>query len=303
MDRIQIYIFQKREKQKVWTNLNLKAKDFVIYDDGEDKYVAVVQKTYKDLDKEKEFKNRFKLIKNDKNDDNIDKDNDKIKNEEQDKNQDEYNDNKESLEILNKHDLDEYLKNQLNLGKKFEEILSIIKGNNLDLKLVDIESNYLNNKLRIYYTSENRVDFRECVKDLAKRFKTRIEMVQISDVEETMREGGFGKCGRKICCVSFLAKPVSASIKMAKNQDLSIIIDKLSGKCGKLMCCLQYENDVYTEKRDKLPKEGEIFRTEEGEGEVVYVDILSEIVKLKFIDENSDDVFFKRYKYNDLIKE
>lgn len=293
MDRIQIYIFQKREKQKVWTNLNLHVKDFVIYDDGEDKYVAVVEKTYKDLPKE-DVNNNFKLKDFNKNE----KDNNKEKHQ---KNKQEKK--AECIQKLDKKQLDNYLKNQLKLSKNFKEILEVIKKHKLDLKLVDLESNYLNNKLKIFYTSDDRVDFRECVKDLAKKFKTRIEMVQISEAEEIMREGGFGKCGRQLCCVSFLAKPLSTSIKMAKNQDLSIIIDKLSGKCGKLMCCLQYENDVYTEKREILPKEGEIFRTKEGEGEVVYVDILSEVVKLKFIDENSDDVFYKKYKYKDLIKE
>lgn len=284
MDRIQIYIFQKRKKEIIWTNLDLKKEDYVLFEENGEKYIAVVTKTFKQLNKHYECK--FLL-----------KDDEKLK-EKNDKENQNIKYNILQLKKLNDKDLKKYLENRIKAVKLNKEILKDIDKFKLKINLLDIQFNYENTKLIILYTAEERVDFREFVKEMAKKYKKRIEMIQISQVEETIKYGHFGKCGRKLCCINILSKPISVSIKNAKNQDLALNIENISGRCGKLMCCLNYEDDVYTDIRKKLPKTGEKVKTEEGIGEVVDINPLKKILRLKFYDENSD-IYFKKVKVED----
>lgn len=157
----------------------------------------------------------------------------------------------------------------------------------LEMDLVDAEMTFDNSKLLFYFTSEGRVDFREFVKDLASVFKTRIELRQIGVRDEAKQLGGLGICGREFCCHSFLSDFDQVSIKMAKEQGLSLNSAKISGTCGRLMCCLRYENDVYEEEIKKTPKVGNIVITPSGKGMVVDANPLAGIVKVS-LDANKD---------------
>ena len=141
-------------------------------------------------------------------------------------------------------------------------------------------------------------EFRDLVKDLALVFKTRIELRQIGVRDEIKRIGGNGVCGRELCCCSFLGNFETVSIKMAKEQNISLNPSKISGCCGRLMCCLKYEQNVYDEKLKKLPKIGAIVDTPEGEGEVCSIETLKEILKVKISD--GEDVFFRKYKLDEI---
>lgn len=152
---------------------------------------------------------------------------------------------------------------------------SRIEVRGLKMKLVDVESTFDNRKLLFYFTAENRVDFRELVKDLASVFKTRIELRQIGVRDEAKVLGGIGVCGREFCCKSCLRDFQPVSIKMAKEQGLSLNPGKISGACGRLMCCLKYEQNVYDELLKITPKVGAIVQTESGKGKVIEVNILS----------------------------
>lgn len=176
--------------------------------------------------------------------------------------------------------------------KKEEKAFSIceekIKSHNLDMKLVDVEFTFDNNKVIFYFTSDGRVDFRELVKDLASVFRTRIELRQIGVRDEAKMLGGIGPCGRPLCCSSYLADFTSVSIKMAKDQNLSLNPTKISGICGRLMCCLKYEQDTYEEIRKRLPRVGSIVETVDGQGEVVLNNTIKEQVKVKIRVGNED---------------
>ena len=173
-----------------------------------------------------------------------------------------------------------------------------IKKHGLPMKLVDVEYKFDGTKLIFYFTADGRIDFRELVKDLAAVFRTRIELRQIGVRDEVKRSGGNGICGRELCCCSFLGNFETVSIKMAKEQNISLNPSKISGNCGRLMCCLKYEQDVYTEKLSRLPKVGAIVRTADGEGEVVSIETLKESIRVKFQD--GDDSFFKKYDAKDV---
>ncbi|MBE6700294.1 MAG: stage 0 sporulation protein [Ruminococcaceae bacterium] len=157
----------------------------------------------------------------------------------------------------------------------------------LEMDLVDVEMTFDNSKLLFYFTSEGRVDFREFVKDLAAVFKTRIELRQIGVRDEAKQMGGLGICGRDFCCHSFLSDFDQVSIKMAKEQGLSLNSAKISGTCGRLMCCLRYENDVYEEEIKKTPKVGAVVSTPSGKGVVVDSNPLAGIIKVS-LDQNRD---------------
>lgn len=150
-----------------------------------------------------------------------------------------------------------------------------IAKHNLKMKLVDVECTFDNNKLLFYFTAENRVDFRELVKDLASVFRTRIELRQIGVRDEAKMLGGIGVCGQPYCCARFLGEFQPVSIKMAKEQGLSLNPTKISGVCGRLMCCLKYEQDCYTELLKITPKVGAIVRTADGKGTVEAVNLLT----------------------------
>ena len=180
----------------------------------------------------------------------------------------------------------------------FEKCEKKIKKHGLDMKLIDAEYKFDGSKLLFYFTSDGRVDFRDLVKDLAAEFKTRIELRQIGVRDEVKRIGGNGVCGRELCCCSFLGNFEAVSIKMAKEQNISLNPSKISGNCGRLMCCLKYEQNVYEDKLKNLPKVGAIVKTEEGIGDVVAVETLKEIIKVKLKD--GEDTFFRRYLAKDI---
>jgi len=158
------------------------------------------------------------------------------------------------------------------------------------MKLIDVEYTFDNNKVIFYFTAEGRVDFRELVKDLATIFKTRIELRQIGVRDEAKMIGGLGPCGRSLCCSTFLGDFASVSIKMAKEQNLSLNPTKISGICGRLMCCLNYEQQTYEFTRKRLPKVGSIVNTANGEGEVISNSVVRETVKVKLKINNEEVV-------------
>ena len=166
------------------------------------------------------------------------------------------------------------------------------------MKLLDVEFKFDKSKILFFFTAEGRIDFRELVRDLAAIYKTRIELRQIGVRDEVKRIGGNGVCGRELCCCSFLNNFETVSIKMAKEQNVSLNPSKISGNCGRLMCCLQYEQPVYEEKLKKLPRIWAIVKTEDGKGEVCGLETLKEIVKVKFKD--GDETFFKKYNAKDV---
>ena len=206
---------------------------------------------------------------------------------------------KKIIRIANYRDIKHYNDNK----KKEEEAFKIceekIKKLKLDMHLTDVEYSFDNSKLLFYFTADGRVDFRELVKELAAIFKTRIELRQIGVRDEVRRIGGNGVCGRELCCCSFLNNFEAVSIKMAKEQNMSLNPSKISGNCGRLMCCLKYEQEVYEDKLKHLPKIGAIVKTEDGEGVVDSIETLKEIVKVKLKDDN-DETYFKKYSAKDL---
>ena len=180
----------------------------------------------------------------------------------------------------------------------FEICKKKIKEHKLAMTLTDVEYKFDNSKILFYFTADGRIDFRELVKDLAAIYKTRIELRQIGVRDEVKRIGGNGVCGRELCCCSFLRDFEAVSIKMAKEQNLSLNPSKISGNCGRLMCCLKYENEVYEEKLEKLPNIGAIVKTEDGEGEVDNIETLKEVVRVKLKD--GDNYTYKKYNVSDI---
>lgn len=205
---------------------------------------------------------------------------------------------KNVIRVANDEDILRHKENK----KKEESALQIctqkIIAHKLDMKLVDVEYTFDNNKVIFYFTAEGRVDFRELVKDLATVFKTRIELRQIGVRDEAKMLGGLGPCGRPMCCTSFLGDFASVSIKMAKDQNLSLNPTKISGICGRLMCCLNYEQSTYEGIRKRLPKVGAIVKTEEGVGEVIYNHIVKEIVKVKL--KKGDEDIIREFKIDNV---
>jgi cell fate regulator YaaT (PSP1 superfamily) len=158
------------------------------------------------------------------------------------------------------------------------------------MKLIDAEFTFDDAKVSFYFTADNRVDFRELVKDLAGVFRKRIELRQVGVRDEAKMLGGIGSCGRCLCCAGWLQDFEPVSIKMAKVQNLSLNPTKISGCCGRLMCCLKYENDVYQEMKKGMPNQGEIVDTPEGKGKVIEANILMSLVKVRLVEqERSND--------------
>ena len=194
------------------------------------------------------------------------------------------------------------IKNMEMYKSKEPEALKIceekIKKHQLDMNLTDVEYKFDGSKILFYFIADGRIDFRELVKELASIFKTRIELRQIGVSDEVRRIGGNGVCGRELCCCSFLGNFETVSIKMAKEQNISLNPSKISGNCGRLMCCLKYEQEAYEEKLSRLPKVGAIVKTEDGEGVVDNVEVLKEQLKVKFKD--GDEYFYKKYNAKDV---
>lgn len=176
---------------------------------------------------------------------------------------------KKVIRIANKKDEKQYEENKEKEKEAFKICEKKIKEYKLNMHLTDVQYNFDRSKIMFFFMAEGRIDFRELVKDLASIFKTRIELRQIGVRDEVKRIGGNGMCGRELCCCSFLANFETVSIKMAKEQNISLNPSKISGNCGRLMCCLKYEQEVYEEKLKRIPKIGAIVKTENGEGEVV----------------------------------
>lgn len=170
-----------------------------------------------------------------------------------------------------------------------------VDKHNLDMKLVDVEYTFDGNKILFYFTADGRVDFRELVKDLASVFRTRIELRQIGVRDESKMLGGLGVCGRPFCCSTFLGEFQPVSIKMAKEQSLSLNPTKISGTCGRLMCCLKYEQDVYEELLSITPKVGAYVKTPEGKGTVIDANLLTGKLTVR-LENNADaaPTVFKR---------
>ena len=180
----------------------------------------------------------------------------------------------------------------------FEVCQKKIKEHKLAMTLTEVEYKFDNSKILFYFTADGRIDFRELVKDLAAIYKTRIELRQIGVRDEVKRIGGNGVCGRELCCCSFLRDFETVSIKMAKEQNISLNPSKISGNCGRLMCCLKYEQEVYEDKLKRLPNIGAIVKTADGTGEVDGVETLKERVKVKFKD--GEGFFYKKYDNKDI---
>lgn len=194
-------------------------------------------------------------------------------------------------------------KNEANKDKckeAYDICLEKIAKHGLEMKLIDVEYTFDNNKVLFYFTADGRIDFRELVKDLASVFKTRIELRQIGVRDETKILGGIGICGRELCCHKHLSDFVPVSIKMAKEQNLSLNPTKISGVCGRLMCCLKNEQETYEYLNDKLPNVGDIVKTIDGfKGEVNSVSVLRQKVKVIVELENGDKEI-REYKSDEL---
>ncbi|MCM3398028.1 stage 0 sporulation family protein [Oceanobacillus profundus] len=188
---------------------------------------------------------------------------------------------KKVIRIADEKDKLSVLENQEQADKAFHICSDKIEQHKLDMNLVEVEYTFDRNKIIFYFTADGRVDFRNLVKDLASMFKTRIELRQIGVRDEAKMLGGIGPCGRMLCCSTFLGDFEPVSIKMAKDQNLSLNPAKISGLCGRLMCCLKYENDTYeTAKRD-LPDIGEAIVTPYGKGKVVGLNILERLIQIE----------------------
>ncbi len=206
---------------------------------------------------------------------------------------------KDVVRIATNEDLKKYNDNK----KKEPEIVSktkdLAKKHNLELKVLEAEYTLDCSKLIIYFESEGRVDFRELVKDLAEEYHTRIELRQVGSRDGAKVFGGIGPCGLIVCCQTFITEFDNVSVKMAKNQNLSLNPVKISGNCGKLLCCINYENDMYKELRKYAPDVGDIVETSEGDAKVLSCDVLNRNLKVKYLNEDNkfgylrlDDVKF-----------
>lgn len=211
------------------------------------------------------------------------------------------------IRVATPADDEKAMKNKEKEKNAFEVCLEKIKKHELEMKLIDAEYTFDNNKLLFYFTADGRIDFRELVKDLAAVFKTRIELRQIGVRDETKIRGGIGICGRPLCCHSHLSDFVPVSIKMAKEQNLSLNPIKISGVCGRLMCCLNHEEETYEYLNRNLPSQGDFVTTDDGKkGEVHSVNVLRQLVKVIVETDGEKEIFeypvaslrFKKRKKN-----
>src|SRR5690625_2702369 len=201
--------------------------------------------------------------------------------------------------IANDEDIANVRENEQLAKKAMEVCVDKIKFHQLDMNLVDVEYTFDRSKVVFYFTAEGRIDFRDLVKDLASQFKTRIELRQIGVRDEAKLLGGIGQCGRMLCCSTFLGDFEPVSIKMAKDQSLSLNPAKISGLCGRLMCCLKYENDHYEDTKKQLPDMGKEISTTYGEGKVVGLNLLEELIQIELY----EDETIIEYTIDELIDE
>jgi len=205
---------------------------------------------------------------------------------------------KNVIRKADENDLKQVEENKKKEAEAFKICLEKIKKHGLEMKLIDVEYTFDNNKVLFYFTADGRVDFRELVKDLASVFRTRIELRQIGVRDEAKMIGGLGPCGRTLCCSTHLSEFHPVSIKMAKEQSLSLNPAKISGTCGRLMCCLKYEQETYEYMLKRTPKVDAIVETPQGQGVVVQVNLLKGIVKVKLDNEQITDIV--EYSVNDI---
>lgn len=196
---------------------------------------------------------------------------------------------KKIIRIADENDVKKHIENEKKKDRAMALCQEKVDKHNLEMKLIDVEYTFDNNKIIFYFTADGRVDFRELVKDLASVFKMRIELRQIGVRDEAKMLGGIGSCGKSLCCSTWLADFEPVSIKMAKIQNLSLNPTKISGICGRLMCCLKYENDIYVELRKGLPDVGEKVKTPDGLAKVVDTNILESKVKVRHLTGEKDD--------------
>ncbi len=193
---------------------------------------------------------------------------------------------KSVVRIASKEDENEYSKNVEDAAKAMKECEKTASKYNLNMRLIDAEYTFDRNQLLFHFFSENRVDFRSLAKDLASRYRTRIELRQVGVRDKAKEIGGLGLCGRKLCCSAFLDNLDSVSINMAKTQNISLNPTKINGCCGRLLCCLRYENDLYEKNRRDIPNIGETVKTNKGQAKVIALDVLSRSYKVIY--ENND---------------
>ena len=205
---------------------------------------------------------------------------------------------KKVIRIVNNRDMKHYDECKALEKKAMDYCNKKIKELNLKMNLTDVECKFDNTKLLFYFTADGRIDFRDLVKELALEFKTRIELRQIGVRDEIKKFGGNGICGRELCCCSFLNDFETVSIKMAKDQNLSLNPTKISGNCGRLMCCLKNEQEVYEEKLARMPHVGAIVKSIDGTGEVDMVETLAERIRVKF--KNGEGYTYKKYNLKDI---
>lgn len=202
------------------------------------------------------------------------------------------------VRIATQKDLENYENNKAKEREAIVQAKELVNKYNLEMKLVDAEYALDGSKVIINFTCEDRVDFRDLVKDLASVLKTRIELRQIGIRDQAKIVGTIGNCGKECCCKTYLSDFDKVSIKMAKTQNLSLNPAKISGVCGRLMCCLSYENEYYSEVMARMPKLNSKVQTKDGVGTVVYNDILKEKVTVKFV--SDDNVKIENYNVSDI---
>ena len=204
------------------------------------------------------------------------------------------------IRIATSEDDEREAKNREKEKEAYKICIEKIKKHNLSMKLIKVESTFDNNKVLFYFTADGRIDFRELVKDLASVFKTRIELRQIGVRDETKILGGIGSCGRPLCCATYMPEFVPVSIKMAKEQNLSLNPSKISGVCGRLMCCLKNEQETYEELNSHLPNVGDYVTTPEKlKGEVSSVNVLRQLVKV-IVTVDGDEKEIREYPVSEL---
>ncbi len=194
------------------------------------------------------------------------------------------------LRFANEKEIERYELKLVKEKEAYDRCLQLIEKHNLDMNLIDAVFAFDGKKVVFYFTSDNRVDFRELVKDLAAAFKARIELRQIGSRDQAKLVGGIGVCGRELCCCTFLNHFAPVTLRMARDQGLSLNPTKLNGACGRLMCCLQFEKEAYADAHKRLPKVGKRIRTPRGMGIVNDVNLIEEKVYVKFNDGDVQEI-------------
>ncbi|MBU4304129.1 MAG: stage 0 sporulation family protein [Candidatus Omnitrophica bacterium] len=200
---------------------------------------------------------------------------------------------KRILRVATAQDIEQIARNKREIKDVFDTAQKKIEERALSMKLVEAEYSFDRSKIIFYFTAEGRIDFRELVRDLAHLFKARIELKQIGVRDEVKMFGGYGCCGRQLCCSAFLKDFEPVTIRMAKRQNMPLNPEKISGLCGRLMCCLGYEYQTYKDFSKNLPKEGQYIETKEGKGRVISVHTLKQTVVIEMEDERVVEISFK----------